>query len=119
MNNPIQELLKLATKDQLYPPNSRYHGLDTKQLETADGKKIIYLARRFVPSPERFALVQEHTAVEGERLDNLAATYFGDPALYWRLCDANNALNPEELTQTVGQTLRITLPEGMPGNTNG
>ncbi len=119
MNNPIQELLKLVAQDQLYPPNSRYYGVETKQMETAEGKTVVYLARRFVPPPERFVLQQEHTVVKEDRLDNLAALYFGDPMLFWRLCDANNALNPEELTEEVGRSLRITLPEGMPGNSNG
>ena len=53
-----------------------------------------------------------------ERLDNLAALYFGDPELFCRLCDANRALRPEELTETPGLQLRITLPEGVPGNGN-
>ena len=29
--------------------------------------------------------------MQGERLDNVAAQYLGDPTLFWRLCDANNA----------------------------
>jgi hypothetical protein len=59
--------------------------------------------------------LQEHTVKEGDRLDNLAALYLSDPELFWRLCDANNAICPEELTETVGRILRITLPEGIPG----
>ncbi|MER5473786.1 tail protein X [Streptomyces sp. NPDC002935] len=30
-----------------------------------------------------------HTLAEGERLDHLAYTYYGDPQAYWRICDAN------------------------------
>jgi hypothetical protein len=74
----------------------------------------VYLRRRFVPSPERFGLVQEHRVTSGERLDHIAANYFGDPELFWRVCDANGALKPEELEE-VGRRLRITLPEGMSG----
>ena len=63
----------------------------TATLTTPDGKTIVYLRRRFVPASEQFALVQEHTVTDGDRLDNLSAQYLGDPELFWRLCDANAA----------------------------
>jgi hypothetical protein len=119
MTGPLQTLLQLGARQNLFPPTSRYHGLETGTWQGADGRTIVYVRRRFVPPPERFALLQEHTVVEGDRLDNLAAQYLGDPELFWRLCDANAVLHPDEITQPVGQTLRITLPEGMPGGTNG
>ena len=53
--------------------------------------------------------------MQGERLDNIAAQYLGDPTLFWRLADANGAMRPEELTETVGRKLRITMPEGITG----
>jgi hypothetical protein len=52
---------------------------------------------------------------QGERLDIIAATYLGDPEQFWRICDANNAMRPDELTETPGRQLRITLPEGIQG----
>jgi hypothetical protein len=97
---------------------SRYHNLQTAELETADGKKIAYLRRRFVPPPTAFALLLEHTVADGDRLDNIAAQYLGDPEQFWRLCDANNATRPEELIETVGRRLRVTLPEGILGAPN-
>ena len=71
-----------------------------------------------MPPPERFSLLVEHTVTGGDRLDNLAAHYFGDPELFWRICDANRALRPDDLTETAGRRLRITLPEGIAGNDN-
>jgi hypothetical protein len=50
---------------------------------------------------------------EGERLDNLAAKYLGDAELFWRLCDANVVLEPDELTDRIGGEILITLPEGV------
>ena len=97
-----------------FPATSRYHLLETATLETASGRVLIYLRRRFVPLPERFALLQEHTVAQGERLDHITAHYLGDPEQFWRLCDANGALRPAEL-ETIGRRLRITLPEGVPG----
>lgn len=119
MPDPLQALLQAgALKTTLFPPTSRYYGIDTATLEAADGKTIVYLRRRFVPPPERFALLQEHTVTQSDRLDNLTALYLGDPEQFWRLCDANGALRPNELTETVGRRLRITLPEGIPGTPN-
>lgn len=101
-----------------FPMTSRYNGLATATLQTPDGRTIIYLTRRIVPSADRFALLQIHTVTQGERLDNIAALYLGDPTAFWRLCDANNAMRPDELTETPGRQLRITLPEGIPLQTN-
>lgn len=98
-----------------YSPTSRYYLTETAVFETADGRQIIYLRRRFLPAQERFALLQEHTVKQGERLDQITAQYLGDPEQFWRVADANAAMRPEELTEEIGRRLRITLPEGIPG----
>jgi len=102
----------------MFPINSRYYGITTVTLETQDGKQIVFLRRRFVPPPERFELLTEHTVSEGERLDNITALYLGDPEQFWRVCDANGVVRPAELTETVGRKIRITLPEGIPKTPN-
>jgi hypothetical protein len=102
----------------LFTPTSRYYGLATTTLETADHQMIPYLVRRFLPDPARFALLTEHVVTDGERLDNVTEQYFGDPEAFWRLCDANRAMRPEELVERMGRRLRITLPEGIPGTPN-
>ena len=101
-----------------YPANSRYYALETAEHLTADGRTVVHLRRRFVPAPERFALLQEHVVTEGQRLDQISYQHTGDPEQFWRICDANGAIRPDELTETVGRRLRITLPEGIPGNPN-
>jgi hypothetical protein len=103
----------------VFPPTSRYYGLATTSLTSADGRTVSYLRRRFVPQASRFALLKLHTVTQNDRLDNLAAKYVGDPEQYWRLCDANNAIRPDELVETVGHSLRITLPEGIPAPSGG
>ena len=102
----------------MFAITSRYYNIKTAEYEAADGKRVVYLRRRFVPPPTAFALLVEHTVTEGERLDNITAQYLGDPEQFWRVCDANGAIRPEELTETVGRRLRITLPEGIPGIPN-
>ncbi len=101
-----------------FPATSRYYGIETASLTTRDGRKVSCLRRRFVPAPERFAVLQEHVVEEAERLDNITARYVGDPEAFWRVADANRAMRPAELQETVGRRLRITLPEGIPGPSN-
>ena len=116
-NDPVQALLaQTSLSNTLFSSTSRYYGLDTDTLALPGGKTIVYVLRRFVPPPENFKLLQEHTVVQGDRLDNLAGEYLGDPTLFWRLADANRAMRPQELTETVGRILRITLPEGITGS---
>ena len=102
----------------MFGPNSRYHLTKTGRLVREDGTEVAYLRRRFVPAPERFALIGEHVVSEGERLDLIAHQYLGDPEQFWRIADANGAVRPEELTEEPGRRLRITLPEGIPGASN-
>jgi hypothetical protein len=115
MKDRLTVLLQVADlQTPLFPRNSRYHGLATSQRTAPDGRVVTYLKRRFVPSTERFAPLQEHVVRQGDRLDNLANTYLGDPEQYWRLCDANGVLRPTELEE-IGRRVVITLPEGLPG----
>lgn len=108
--NPVRPIL--------FPPGSRYHGIDTATLVRTDGTELIYVRRRFLPPADRFTTVQEHGVTQGERLDNITSRYLGDPLQFWRVCDANNAMNPPDLTARVGRRLRITMPEGVPGIPN-
>jgi nucleoid-associated protein YgaU len=116
MSDPLQALLEAGVLETSpFPPNSRYHRVPVATLEQKGEEPIAYLKRRLVPPPEIFSVVQEHSVVQGDRLDNLAARYLGDPELYWRLCDANGAIRPAELTETPGQAIGVSLPEGVPG----
>ncbi len=118
-NQALLDLLKPGElKAALFPSTSRYYGIDIATIEDADGRVTIFLRRRFVPPPERFALLLEHLVTQGERLDNITARYIGDPEQFWRICDSNTAMQPEELTEKLGRRLRITLPEGIPGQAN-
>ena len=101
-----------------FPATSRYYGIETTTMKTASGETVAYLRRRFLPSPDRFALLHEHVVTDDERLDNITAKYMDDPEAFWRIADANAAMRPQELTETIGRRLRITLPEGVPGATN-
>lgn len=99
-----------------FPPNSRYHGLPIAELTLPSGETVPYVARRFIPQPDRFADRQAHTVLKTDRRDRLASRFLGDPELSWQLCDANVVSWPEELTATPGRRIRITLPQGIPSH---
>jgi phage tail protein X len=52
---------------------------------------------RFLPPPSGW---YRHRVVEGDRLDLLAATYYGRPERFWIIADANPAVDPEDLLST-------------------
>src|SRR6267154_1637121 len=100
----------------MFLPSSRYAGLVLVSWTDPNGNSISYVSRRFLPTADEFDLLQLHTVIAGERLDNITAEYLDDPQQFWRICDANEAMSPSDLTATAGQTIRITLPQGIPGN---
>jgi len=116
VSSASQALFQFAgIRPSLFAPNSRYQGIDTATLVTPAGRTVAYVRRRFVPQPGKLAQLQQHTVGQVDRLDVIAAQYLGDPQLFWRVCDANGAMRPEDLTATVGRVLRICLPAGTPG----
>ncbi len=107
-----------SIKPSNFAITSRYYGLATASLTLPNGDTLVYLKRRFVAQPETFDLLVEHTVAAGDRLDNIAAQYLGDPEQFWRIGDANNVLDLAELTENAGDRIRITLPQGVPGFKN-
>lgn len=94
----------------MFPVTSRYHEIETAQYTTPDGRQYVYLRRRFLPADGPATALAEHVVTQGERLDNITALYLGDPEQFWRLCDANGAMHPDELTAEIGRRLRIPMP---------
>jgi hypothetical protein len=105
-------------------PSSRYYGTQTLQFTLPDGTPVMYLARRIVPQPTIYTATQHYVIVDGDRLDNLAARFLGDPLLYWMICDANGKTDPDELTfaptgtgegnAAAGRTILIPATSGIP-----
>ncbi len=97
-----------------YPPDSRYAGVATVTRRLPDGRTVTYLRRRFVPPAERLATMHEHVVRATDRLDTLAATYYGDSQLWWRIADAAGVTDPDAAL-VPGRRIRIPHPEGLPG----
>jgi hypothetical protein len=101
-------------------PSSRYYGAAIEDYTLRDGTAVKYLARRILPQPSIYTSVQSYVIVDGDRLDNLAAKFLGDPFLYWMICDANGATDPDDLTSQVGRTILIPVAANVPpGARNG
>jgi hypothetical protein len=69
------------------------------------------ISRRFIADGRRLATALETVVGADDRLDQIAARHLGDPLLFWRICDANNALSPWELVATPGESLRVPVPD--------
>jgi nucleoid-associated protein YgaU len=118
MKSPLQALLQMGVVPSTsFPTDSRYYNFSTLTYMTPTGEQISYLSRRIVPQPgpPNFATVATHTVHQGDRLDLIAAKYLGDPLMFWLICDANGAIEPEKLVRTPGTVVNITTPIGVPG----
>ena len=96
----------------MFPRTSRYYNIEIVKYVTADQREIVYVRRRFLPRSVHGPLIAEHSVVEGDRLDNVTATYLGDPEQFWQVCDANDAMQPDELTEEIGRRLKVAMPTG-------
>jgi hypothetical protein len=95
----------------MFEPASRYYLLETATLTTPGGDEVVYKRRRFLPQGRSLPLLVEVTVTQGERLDVITARTLGDPQQFWRVCDANDALNPLDLTAEPGRVVRIPIPQ--------
>lgn len=95
----------------MFEPTSRYYKLETATLTAPDGRVIAYKRRRFLPPSETLPLLGEVGVIQGDRLDLITSRTLGNPEQFWRVCDANHALNPFDLTSTAGAMLRIPVPQ--------
>jgi hypothetical protein len=120
MNYPLQAMVRLGVIPPVtYPPDSRYYGFGVQQYVAPGGQMYPYLQRRIVPQPgaPNYSTINQHTTQQNDRLDRVAAKYLGDPLLAWLICDANGAIDPDDLVATPGTVLNITTPQGVPGGT--
>ncbi|ALF52893.1 hypothetical protein ACX27_08535 [Nostoc piscinale CENA21] len=95
----------------MFELNSRYYTLEIVNKNTKDGRQIPYVRRRFLPDADLMPTLTEVTVTAGDRLDLIAARTLGNPEEYWRVCDTNYAMNPNDLTAQIGRRLRIGLPQ--------
>jgi hypothetical protein len=95
----------------MFEPTSRYAAIETTTLDLPDGHAVAYKRRRFLPHGAAMPLLVEITVAQGDRLDLITARTLGDPEQFWRICDANDAMHPADLTEVPGQRLRVAVPQ--------
>lgn len=95
----------------MFDPGSRYANLPIAALTDQEGRHIAYVTRRFLPQGASMPLLVEAQVGQGDRLDLIAARTLGDPEHFWRICDANDALDPWALIQEPGRRLRVPVPQ--------
>jgi hypothetical protein len=97
----------------MFDPTSRYAPIEVARLTDRDGRKVAYVRRRFSPPGRALPLLVEVTVAQADRLDLITAHTLGDPEHFWRICDANDAMNPFDLTggDAVGRPLKVPVPQ--------
>jgi len=88
----------------MFSKSSRYYALRDLTYRAPDGRKIVYKERRLVPKSPAGS---EMTLAQSDRLDLMAGRVLGDPSQFWRLCDANEELDPFELEAAAGRAVKI------------
>lgn len=89
---------------------SRYRDLEKAEYSFADGRRVTYRRRRFLPGAETLSTLNRVTIEEGDRLDLITAANLGNPEHFWRVCDANDVMDPNQL-EIVGRRIRIPIPK--------
>jgi hypothetical protein len=91
----------------MFAPTSRYAQLPTAVYTDRDGRQRPYVLPRPIPAPPAPPR-QPHEMADTERLDHVAGRAFGDPEQFWRICDVNSELRPDDL-EVPGRRIRIPL----------
>lgn len=78
----------------MFFPGSRYLNLASYTIKKSDGT-VVSVTR--LPLPVQTPLLGYHKRLQAERLDLIASHYLSDATTFWRLCDANNAMEPDAL----------------------
>jgi nucleoid-associated protein YgaU len=87
---------------------SRYANVATHEITDASGRVIPYKKVRFIAEAKA---QMGHLVRQEERLDHIAHRYYRDPERFWRICDANRAMWPDDLTVRAGRTILIPASE--------
>jgi hypothetical protein len=80
----------------MFNEKSRYYNKPGYEVKAENGKNVTVVA---VPDASSTAILGFHLLKQGQRTDHLAAQYLNDAAAFWRICDANNVMLPEALTE--------------------
>jgi hypothetical protein len=86
---------------------SRYANVETITKDE-NGRLVRYKKTRFITQPTRGGT---HHVSQQDRLDLLAHARLREAERFWRICDLNYALWPDDLLAVAGRTILIPTPE--------
>ncbi len=86
---------------------SRYEKVAIRTITDPSGRIIAYKGIRAIPDA---TISVGHRVTDHERLDHIAWQHYRDPELFWRICDANLAIWPDDVLET-GAVLNIPAQE--------
>ena len=95
----------------MFTHTSRYANVSKATHTMADGRDVIYIKRRFLPDAAAMPLLAEVAVEQSDRPDLITARTLGDPEQFWRVCDANTVMHPQELIAEPGRRVRVPLPQ--------
>ena len=90
----------------MFTRTSRYAAVPDATFQYPSGRQIAYKLLRITPNTSPMTT---HAVAQGDRLDVVSYQYYGDPEQFWRICDANNAQRPDDLTAQAGVQLVIPV----------
>jgi hypothetical protein len=90
----------------MFASTSRYARVLQAVYVERGGRSVPYVVLRTFPE----LAPTERTIVlgDGDRLDIVSFRFYGDPEQFWRICDGNRVLRPED-AEVTGRRLTIPL----------
>ena len=75
---------------------SRFTGQPTATATDRRGRTVIVV---MPPGAAAQTLLGYHVRKEGQRLDHLAYRYLNDATAFWRICEINDVMHAEQLSE--------------------
>lgn len=92
----FDEIENITTISNMFDDKSRYKKREQITVKDRKGREV-----KVVTPTEATAqpILGYHLRKQGQRTDHLAAKYLNNPAGFWQISEANDAMLPEALTE--------------------
>jgi hypothetical protein len=88
--------LTIREEKTVFDTTSRYAKTQIYSVTDHRGRQVSIVA---VPDAPTQGLLGYHVLRQGQRVDHLAAHYLNDPTGFWRICEENDVMLPEALSE--------------------
>lgn len=80
----------------MFDDKSRYEGLETYERTDQRGRTVAVVP---VPPDSEEQFRGYHLRIQGQRVDHMAYRYLNNAAGFWRICELNDVMLPEALSE--------------------